>query len=206
MSPARFSFLTMYKTILCIVAIILFSALSTSAQTSSTITGDIKDTNGAVLVGVKVTANDIETGITRSTTSEADGRFVFPGLPVGLYELHAESAGFEPLAFPNVRTTVNETTAVVLVMKVANLSAGVTVQSGEALVNTQTPELSYLVNERMIEAFTPGDVCATRIRENVKLAESPAFGLDIFRAAPTSRGAHDYAALAAELDGAGFLD
>jgi chromosome partitioning protein len=58
----------------------------------------------------------------------------------------------------------------------------------------------------MIEAFAPGDVCETRIRENVKLAESPAFGLDIFRAAPTSRGAHDYAALAAELDGAGFLE
>jgi len=67
-------------------------------------------------------------------------------------------------------------------------------------------KMSGIVAERMTEAFTPGDVCATRIRENVKLAESPAFGLDIFRAAPTSRGAHDYAALAAELDGAGFLD
>jgi hypothetical protein len=153
MTSARFSFLTMNKTIPCLVAIILFSALSVSAQTSSTITGDIKDTNGAVLVGVKVTANAVETGITRSTTSEADGRFVFPGVPVGLYELHAESAGFEPLAFPNVRTTVNETTAVVLVMKVANLSADVSVQSGEALVNTQTPELSYLVSERMIAAL-----------------------------------------------------
>ena len=48
-----------------------------------------------------------------------EGRFVFPGLPVGVYELHAELAGFEPLGFPNVSLTVNETTAVSLVMKVA---------------------------------------------------------------------------------------
>ena len=66
--------------------------------------------------------------------------------------------------------------------------------------------MSRIVATRMEETFQAGDVCATRIRETVKLAESPALGLDIFRAAPASRGAHDYAALAAELDGAGFLE
>jgi hypothetical protein len=49
------------------------------------------------------------------------------------------------------------------------------------------------------------EICATRIRENVKLAESPAVGLDIFRHAPGSRGAYDYAALYDELLGAGLL-
>ena len=125
-------------------------AIGASAQTDSTITGDIKDSNGAVLVGVLVTAKQLDTGLTRVTTSEAEGRFVFPALPVGLYELHAELTGFEPLGFPNVRLTVNETTAVSLVMKVAGLSAAVDVDSGEVLVNTQTPELSYLVGEQAI--------------------------------------------------------
>jgi hypothetical protein len=133
-----------------VVGLICFLALTAVAQTSSTITGDIKDSNGAVLVGVKVTATHLDTGLTRTTTSEDEGRFVFPGLPVGLYRLNAETAGFEPLVFPNVNLTVNETAVVALVMKVAGLSASLTVDSGEALVNTQTPELSYLVNERAI--------------------------------------------------------
>jgi hypothetical protein len=133
-----------------VVGLICFLALTAVAQTSSTITGDIKDSNGAVLVGVKVTATHLDTGLTRTTTSEDEGRFVFPGLPVGLYRLNAEAAGFEPLVFPNVNLTVNETAVVALVMKVAGLSASLTVDSGEALVNTQTPELSYLVNERAI--------------------------------------------------------
>ncbi len=65
--------------------------------------------------------------------------------------------------------------------------------------------MSAAVEERMGEMLRADEICATRIRENVKLAESPAVGLDIFRHAPGSRGAHDYAALYEELLGAGLL-
>ncbi len=58
---------------------------------------------------------------------------------------------------------------------------------------------------RMAEAFRADEVCATRIRENVKLAESPAVELDVFRHAPGSKGAQDYQSLADELAGAGFI-
>jgi hypothetical protein len=151
MDPFRFWFPRPGRRVIWIIGLSCFLALNAVAQTSSTITGDIKDSNGAVLVGVKVTATHLDTGLTRTTTSEDEGRFVFPSLPVGLYRLNAESSGFEPLFFPNVNLTVNEITAVALVMKVAGLSANLTVDSGEALVNTQTPELSYLVNERAIQ-------------------------------------------------------
>ena len=41
----------------------------------------------------------------------------------------------------------------------------------------------------------------TRIRRNIRLAECPSFGQSIFKYAPSSRGAEDYASLAAELRG-----
>ncbi len=41
----------------------------------------------------------------------------------------------------------------------------------------------------------------TRIRRNIRLAECPSFGQSIFQYAPTSRGAEDYASLAAEVQG-----
>jgi chromosome partitioning protein len=65
--------------------------------------------------------------------------------------------------------------------------------------------MSAAVVERMGELLRPEEICDTRIRENVKLAESPSVGLDIFRHAPGSRGAYDYAALYDELLRAGFL-
>jgi len=65
--------------------------------------------------------------------------------------------------------------------------------------------MSDAVEERMREVLRADEICVTAIRENVRLAESPAVNLDIFRHAPDSRGAHDYAALYDELLGAGFL-
>lgn len=44
-------------------------------------------------------------------------------------------------------------------------------------------------------------VFRTRIRRNIRLAECPSFGQSIFQYAPTSRGAEDYASLAAEVLG-----
>ncbi len=153
MDVSRLSFPVLARRCFWTVILFFVFAISAVAQTSSTITGEIKDTNGAALAGVRVTANHLDTGLTRTTTSEGEGRFVFPAMPVGLYELHAELTGFEPLSFPNVNLTVNDTTSVSLVMKVSSLTADVTVNSGEALVNTQTAELSYLVSEQTIRGL-----------------------------------------------------
>ena len=66
-------------------------------------------------------------------------------------------------------------------------------------------KMSAEVVERLARALRPEEICTTRIRESVKLAESPAVELDVFRHAPDSRGAHDYQALVEELVRAGFL-
>jgi chromosome partitioning protein len=66
-------------------------------------------------------------------------------------------------------------------------------------------KMSDEVVHQMVSAFRPEDICATRIQESVKLAESPAVELDVFRHAPGSKGAQDYEALGDELMRAGFV-
>jgi chromosome partitioning protein len=65
--------------------------------------------------------------------------------------------------------------------------------------------MSDEVAERMQASLRPEEICTTRIRESVKLAESPSLELDVFRHAPGSHGARDYGALIDELVGGGFL-
>jgi outer membrane receptor protein involved in Fe transport len=134
------SFLT-----LCVVAVGL------AQTTTSTLTGEVRDTNGAVLAGAQVTARHNETGLTRTTVSTEDGRFVFPGLPLGDFEITVERTGFQRLIHKDVRLSVGETLALNLTMLVAQVTADVEVTGGEALVNTQSQELSYLVSERAIK-------------------------------------------------------
>jgi outer membrane receptor protein involved in Fe transport len=125
-------------------------AAAFAQTTTSTITGETKDANGAAIVGAQVTARHLETGLTRSTISTDEGRFVFPGLPLGAYELTAEMSGFQRVVHKGVSLTVGETLQLNLTMLVAELTADVEVSGGEALVNTQSQELSYLVSERAI--------------------------------------------------------
>jgi chromosome partitioning protein len=66
-------------------------------------------------------------------------------------------------------------------------------------------KMSGEVVQQMAGSLRPEEICTTRIRESVKLAESPAVELDVFRHAPESRGARDYQALVDELVGAGFV-
>src|SRR6185312_12046762 len=49
--------------------------------------------------------------------------------------------------------------------------------------------------------WADAQVFRTRIRRNIRLAECPSFGQSIFQYAPSSRGAEDYASLAAEIQG-----
>ena len=59
---------------------------------------------------------------------------------------------------------------------------------------------------KLVEERFGADVCRTRIAENVSLAESPALNKTVFEHAPTSRGAHDYDELLAELLSDGFIE
>jgi len=65
--------------------------------------------------------------------------------------------------------------------------------------------MSSEVADLMATAFRAEEICATRVQENVSLAESPARALDVFRHAPQSRGARDYHAVVEELAAAGLV-
>jgi chromosome partitioning protein len=69
---------------------------------------------------------------------------------------------------------------------------------GEVIEDLET----FFVGRRNADApWADAKVFKTRIRRNIRLAECPSFGQSIFQYAPTSRGAEDYASLAAELYG-----
>ena len=61
---------------------------------------------------------------------------------------------------------------------------------------------TFFDHRRKAEApWAEAKLFQTRIRRNIRLAECPSFGQSIFQYAPTSRGAEDYASLAAEVQG-----
>lgn len=127
---------------------LLFFSINLLAQTTSAITGTVKDQTGKVLPGVKVTARSLETNRTRSAVSDGEGRYAFAELRVGQYEVRAEQDKFKANV-KQLNLTIGETVALDLTMEVA-ITDTINVVDSAPLVNTQTSELSYLVGEKAI--------------------------------------------------------
>ncbi len=119
--------------------------------TTATLAGRILDSSRAVLPGVTITARQTETGLQRTTVSDAQGRYLLPTLPPGTYEIRAELQGFRPLVRTGVTLTIAQTAVIDLTLTVGGVAEAVTVVGEAPAVNTRSGELSYLVDERTIE-------------------------------------------------------
>src|ERR1051326_455077 len=64
------------------------------------ISGTVYDMTGGVLVHATVTVTNAGTGYGRTLSSNQDGRFTFPSLTPGPYELRVDTAGFRELGRP----------------------------------------------------------------------------------------------------------
>lgn len=133
-----------------IALMIQWASPAANAQTTSTITGAVRDPDRAALQGVKVVANQVDVGLTLSTETTAEGRFVFPAVPVGAYEIRAQLTGFRPVVRKGVSVVLGETATVDITMEVGALQEALTVVGQPRLVDTHSSELSYWVGERAI--------------------------------------------------------
>src|SRR4029450_1098008 len=87
-----------------VLAICLLFARGASAQTETgKIAGRITDDQGGVLPGVTVTATAVKTSVSRTTTTDSAGAYLFANVQPTEYEIKAELAGFRTVV---VRTTV----------------------------------------------------------------------------------------------------
>ncbi len=135
------------------MALILGIASPAPAQTAATLTGTITDMSGGVLADARLILEHSETGLTRSTTTSADGRFVFAGVPVGQYDLRVERVGFRPLRRQGVVLTVGQTLLLPLAMELGGFEQTISVSGAGPTVNTQTSELSFLIGEQAIQSL-----------------------------------------------------
>jgi hypothetical protein len=98
----------------------------------ASLSGRVTDPQGAVVPGAQVSARQTETNVIAETVTNLEGRFRFPYLKVGPYDLRVRQQGFDDTT-RNVRLTVGSAFDISIALRVAGLDASVTV-SGEATV------------------------------------------------------------------------
>jgi outer membrane receptor for ferrienterochelin and colicin len=134
------------------VLLTLLIALTASAQsqiTTGTIRGTVQDATGAVVAGANVDIRNLETNITRSLTTDEEGRFNAPQLTPGRYSVTITRQGFATTEDPNVILTVGQTLDLIFSLKVSSVEERVTV-TATPTVDTSKTEVSTTLNETAV--------------------------------------------------------
>ncbi len=135
-----------------VVAFVLLACLSSSAQQiTGNIRGTVTDPSGAVIVGVEVTAQQTETALSRTTTTDRSGNYVLLELPVGHYRLQAAAKGFQEYVQDGITLNVNETASVSPRLEVGSEKQQVLVSADAALIEPTVTSMGKVVQQRELE-------------------------------------------------------
>src|ERR1700733_838439 len=142
--------MSLFRTFLAI-SIVLALSLAAFAQTGGQLSGQVQDSDGGLLAGVKVTLTNNGTGRTFSAQSSAVGEFFFPVLAAGQYTLVAEAPGFSTLEVKAIQIQVGEIRPLSLKLSVATAHQIVTVESEQVTLNTESAHLGSVIQQEQVE-------------------------------------------------------
>src|SRR6266481_8086065 len=121
-----------------VAALLLLCASPGKAQTfRGTILGTVTDSSGAAVSGAKVTVKNADTGVERTTETQADGSYRVPELPIGTYKVTIEMNGFQTAVTTGVAVNVASEKVIDAVMKPGQVTEHVEV-SAETLTQVET--------------------------------------------------------------------
>jgi hypothetical protein len=123
-------------------------------QENATIAGTVTDPSGAVVPNATITLTDTATGQVRQATSNAAGAFSFPNLAHGTYNLTAKAAGFKSFSRNGIVLNVAQTLQENALLTVGAQAQTVEVQANALQVQTETSEVSTLINGTQVQQLS----------------------------------------------------
>jgi carboxypeptidase family protein/TonB-dependent receptor-like protein len=134
-----------------LVLICLF--LSLAMQSDGTISGTVRDNNGAAIAGAAITIVNPVKNIKQTVATNDDGIFVSPQLPPGNYTIKVEKSGFKKVEKSNIILITSDKLNVgEFVLDVGDVSETVQVQAdvGQLQIKTESGERSDVITNRQI--------------------------------------------------------
>lgn len=132
------------------LVVILGGALCRGQITNATLTGNVRDSSGAVVPGVDVAATSVETGISITTMTDAAGNYTFPRLSPSTYTLTMKKEGFKSTVISGITLLVNQQARVDARLEVGNVSTKVVVSGAAPLVETTTASVGTVIGSQQV--------------------------------------------------------
>ncbi len=120
------------------------------AQSVGEIAGEVRDTSGAAIADVRVTATNVDTNVARNTTTNSSGAYDFPGLNPGNYSVKAEKQGFKTVTNTNIALQVQQSARIDIELTVGSVSESVEINASAALLATEDATVGTVIETKRI--------------------------------------------------------
>ncbi|MGE0360977.1 MAG: TonB-dependent receptor [Vicinamibacterales bacterium] len=134
-------------------AVALAVASSAAAQESinhASVSGRVSDAQGGVLPGATVTARQLETDVSVSVVTDGGGRFRFPYLRIGAYELMVQMPGFSE-AHRRIALSVGAAFEIPFVLAVEGVATSVTVHAEAPVLESARSQIATTVTAAEVQ-------------------------------------------------------
>ncbi len=133
-----------------VLTLLVASATALFGQTTTgAVNGRATDSSRAAVPDARVSLVNVNTGLSLTTRSDSEGRYVFTLLQPSSYRLTVESAGFEKFAV-QFDLAVNQTARVDATLTVGQVSESIEVAARPVLLENETSSLGQQISNRQV--------------------------------------------------------
>ncbi len=128
-------------TLVTVAGLVLAPAAADAQILYGSVTGTVKDAQGALIPGATVTIVNKDTNLTRETVSSPDGSYTLANVLAGPYDVKVALTGFRETVRTNVPVTIGQIARVDFTLEVGSLSESITVASDAQLLQTDKADV-----------------------------------------------------------------
>src|SRR5258707_15805711 len=133
------------------VSILVLTAARLSAQGDrGIITGTVKDSTGAVVPGVRVTAIHLATNTSYKASTTTSGDFTVPALPVGNYQMRVENTGFKTQIANDIVVAAGATVRLDVALELGSTQQTIEVATNSQILQADTGRVATEVSNKLV--------------------------------------------------------
>ncbi|MGB6694668.1 MAG: carboxypeptidase-like regulatory domain-containing protein, partial [Terracidiphilus sp.] len=142
----------LYKALLFVVVCVLAIMIAPSArgQATGSFSGNLADKSGGAIPSATVTVTAQETGQVRTTKTDSTGHYLVPLLPVGLFTVKVDAAGFNSAETKDLRLQVDEARELDFTLVPKTVVETVAVEADAVAVETANPSLGQVITSQEV--------------------------------------------------------
>jgi hypothetical protein len=114
------------------------------------LTGNVIDPSSAAVPGAKVTALNVDTGVSRQSETDARGAYLFGNLQIGTYKVTIEAKGFQTTVVDQIAVKANEVRRVDVQGKIAQATETVEVLANSAVLQTDKSDVHSEISAQQV--------------------------------------------------------